>query len=126
MNPNSTHQLWSRWSWTVYPGRRVALPFEPVKLTIANFTRTLFGSAGQMRIIERVNYYVIDLRTEGRPAHDPDFVSLTARQFRDFFVRCFGVHTRVMLTGPKIEAGSFQDGRPPTQLVILPPLSIKD
>ena len=124
MDPNSTHQLWSRWTWYVRPGRTLALPFEPVKLVLTNFVRSQFGSTGQMRITEPLDHYLIDVRIEGRPAHDPDYVRITAPKFEAFFVSQFGVGTVVRLHGPRVEAGSRQDGRPPDQLVIIPSIPL--
>lgn len=124
MDPNSKNQLWSRWAWTVRPGRSVVLPFEPVKLVLANHVRSLFGSAGQMRITEKLDHYIIDLRIEGRPAHDPDFVAHIKRKMVVFFIKQFGPTTTVTMTPPKIEAGSRQDGSPPDQLIILPSLRL--
>lgn len=122
MNPNSRNQTWSKWSWTVTPGRQIKLPFQAVKLMLANFARRHFGQAGQMRITEKLDHYLIELLTEGRPAHDPEFVAYTTAVFENFYTAQFGVGTRTTLTGPRLMAGSRQDGSPPEQMVILPPL----
>lgn len=126
MNPNSGNQTWSKWQWTVYPGRRLALPFEPIKLAIANFTTRQFGRAGRMRITEKLDHYVIELLTEGKPAHDPDFVQITARQFENFFTSQFGVSTRTMQAPPTFMAGSRQDGSSRDQLIILPTINFRE
>lgn len=122
MNPNSTHQLWSKWMWLVRPGRKTVLPFEPVKAAIARFTKAHFGSAGQMRITERLDCYYIELLIEGKPAHDPEYIVHTAFVFENFFSAHFGAGTRTTLSGPRLMSGSRQDGTPPDQLIILPSL----
>lgn len=126
MDPNSRNQRWSKWQWTVYPGRRVAVPFEPIKRVIANFARQHFGQAGQMRITEKLDQYVIELLTEGKPAHDPSFVRYTAAVFENFFTVQFGVGTRTVQAEPRWMAGSRQDGSPHDQMIMLPPLNIKE
>jgi hypothetical protein len=66
--------------------------------------------------------WTIQVRTEGHPAHDPDYVNWMTRQWRRFFNEGFGPGTTVSVK-VKIEAGDTQDGRPPDQLVILPSLT---
>lgn len=122
MNPNSRNQTWSKWTWIVRPGRQVVLPFEPVKASLADFARKHFGQAGQMRITEKLDHYVIELLTEGKPAHDPGFVAHTSAVFKNFYTVQFGVGTHTRLTGPKLMAGSRQDGSPPEQMIIMPRL----
>ena len=126
MNPNSRNQVWSKWEWTIRPGRRLALPFEPVKLAIANFAGRHFGKASQMRITEKLDHYRIELLTEGKPVHDPDFVTWTAGVFENFFTVQFGVGTVTQLAPPKLMAGSRQDGSPHDQLIILPTLNLRE
>ena len=126
MNPNSKNQLWSKWTWTVYPGRKVALPFEPLKQVIAKFTRGHFGSASQMRITEKLDHYIIELLTEGKPAHDYVFVDQITARFQSFFKHQFGPGTQTSLSGPRLMAGSRQDGSPPDQMIILPSLKLDE
>lgn len=121
---NSAHQLWSLWVWRVEPQRKVALPFEVVKSTAARFVRRQFGSAGQMRITEDTTAYKFEVRVEGPPAHDPAYVTAIKTVFARFFVEYFGPGTQVVLTGPRIQSGSRQDGRPPEQLIILPSIPL--
>jgi hypothetical protein len=104
----------------VWPGRRVAVPFQPIKLELARFARRRFGSAGQMRITEKIDHYEIDVRIEGKPAHDPDFVRHERMAWHAYLMEMFGMRTRVELRGPKVEAGDVQNGKPRDQLVIIP------
>ena len=124
MNPNSRNQLWSRWTWRVYPGRQTDVPFPLIRDVFARYARKRFGSAGQMRVTRYSDYYVIDLRIEGKPAHDPDYARHERMAWEGFFLSLFGNRTHTELRGPKIEAGSRQDGRPPDQLIIIPPIPL--
>ena len=124
MNPNSKNQLWSRWTWTVHPGRRVAVPFLPIRDALARFGRRRFGSVGQMRVTEKLDHYVVDVRLEGKPVHDPDYVRHESMVWHAYFLELFGPRTVVTMTPPKLEAGSRQDGSPPDQLIIIPPIPL--
>lgn len=123
MSPNSAHQLWSRWTFTVTPGRRVERPFANVRDNCARFGRTAFGAASAMRVTTHGNRWVIDVRTEGHPVHDARYVDWMTAQWRRFFVNGFGVGT-VVQCDTKLEAGDRQDGRPAAQLIILPSVAV--
>jgi hypothetical protein len=139
MDPNSQHQLWSLWSWTVKPaprpriglvafgGKRVKVQgrnFEEVKTNCLRFGRKAFGSTGQMNIQEYSDgKYIIKCRVEGHPVHDPAYVDHQNAAWTRFFVNGFGVGTEVSLE-TKLEAGDAQDGKPRDQLVIIPPFHI--
>lgn len=84
-----------------------------------------FGSSSQMRIRKIGLQYVIEVRTEGKPVHDPGFVKYMADSFSKFFKVGFGNGTTTE-TEAKLEAGSRQDGTPAEQLMILPGLKIGD
>lgn len=123
MNPNSEHQLWSRWTFTVMPGTIRNRPFNEVCDNCARFARKAFGSAGEMKVVRTGDGYTIDIRVEGHPVHDARFVAYYAHMFRRFFESGFGVGTTMTLDA-RLEAGSRQDGTPPDQLLILPSLSV--
>ena len=120
MNPNSVHQVWSRWTATVKPDAgRADLSEALVRENCARFYRKAFGSVTELNVTESRTHWVIDCRTEGHPAHDPTYVAYMTRQLQAFLVNGFGpradVHVAVTL-----EAGSRQDGRPPDQLILGP------
>jgi hypothetical protein len=132
MNPNSKNQLWSCWIFTVTPGLHRSLTrqgpsFAMVQANCARFGRKAFGSAGQMHIERKLHerrvVYVVQVRVEGPPAHDPEYVAFMQRSWERFFVEGFGYNTTVSLE-VRVEAGDVQDGRPPAQLIILPPLGV--
>lgn len=82
-----------------------------------------FGSSSQMRIRKIGLQYVVEVRTEGKPVHEPGFVKYMSESFDKFFVNGFGLGTKTKIEA-KLEAGSRQDGTPAEQLLILPSVSI--
>lgn len=128
MNPNTQHQLWSQWVFTVYEGGR-HVPFELVKENLVKWIQMGFGSVGQLHLEEHILvknldlkqvYYVATLNVEGAPAHDPGFVTSVRRQFLQRFVQQgFGPLATGTVTA-RVLAGDMQDGKPPAQLIVIP------
>jgi hypothetical protein len=123
MNPNSANQRWSKWTFTVTPGRTIERPFTVLKENCARFGRKAFGGATEMRITQTRERVTIEVRTEGHAQHEAPYVEWMRKQWERFLINGFGLGTTVTLE-TKIEAGSRQDGRPADQLIILPPLSV--
>jgi hypothetical protein len=136
MNPNSHHQLWNRLAIVVtLPYRPSHAPrrfFEGVKGEIARELRRLFGSTGQARVRYAVDppqpglrqeRWLVDVRYEAtdKPVYDPGYRRGIEHQLRAFFVKGFGALADVQIEA-RVEAGDSQDGRPPQQLLILPPI----
>ena len=121
MNPNSQNQRWSRWTFTVKPVLWRPLIFESVRETCARFGRVTFGTASQMNVArDPVRcVWVVQVRTEGHPVHDPAFVQSMSTQWRLMFEHNFPQGCTVTVDA-QLEAGSRQDGTPPDQLVMLP------
>lgn len=118
IDPNSAHQLWTRWTFRVN-GRRV--PFAEAKLNIARWLSKGFGSVGRASITERATGQIVTVcEVEGAPAHDPGYVASVRRSFRQFVAQGWGV-AAVESVDVEILAGDTQDGRPPAQLVVMPP-----
>lgn len=129
IDPNSQHQLWSHWTFTVYEGGRHA-PYPEVCLNVRRWLRQGFGSMGELKAEERLQTarlpdgtpvpqttYVIEVRVEGVPAHDPDYVASVRRQFLTFIAKGWGP----LGTGSvqvKVLAGDRQDGTPRQQLIV--------
>lgn len=128
MNPNSQHQIWSKWQFGVVPGRKLRRSIEEIKVNCQRFGRKAFGSAAAMRItiptIDGVRCLLVEVLAEGHPVHDPKYVEWMGDQWRTFFTKGFGNGT-VMRLETKIEAGSRQDGTPSDQLIILPSIAIE-
>jgi len=124
MNPNSRNQIWSLWEFLVTPGKQVARPFEVVRHNCARFGRREFGSASQMNVEYRASgQWVIKVRSERHPVHDPRFVEIMRERWEQFLTLGFGVGTTVKLHA-KLEAGSRDDGTPADQLIIIPPIQL--
>jgi hypothetical protein len=119
MNPNSSHQIWTQWKWTVRPGRPMRRPFEEVRLNVARFTANAFGSTTRLRIGETASDYVVEVTTEGAPLHDPGYRAHMERHWEQFFIAGFGEATEIQLETAWL-AGSRQDGKPPAQWIEIP------
>jgi hypothetical protein len=127
MDPNSAHQLWAKWTFRVLPSGVKTPPFAQVKHAAAVFGRSMFGSASAMRVTEtfdRQAGFVIEVRSEGRPAHDPSLVTFMRDQWSSWAQKGFGSGTTVDMD-VKVEAGDRQDGRPREQLIMIESLAIQ-
>lgn len=120
LNPNSQHQLWSRWTFRVH-GK--AVPISEAKLNAARWLRQRFGSVGRAKVQERVEagrpVFVIVAEVEGVPAHDPHYIRSTKASFAKFVEAGWGP-LALGSTSIEILAGDTQAGRPPAQLVVMP------
>lgn len=118
MNPNSRHQIWSRWTATVVAP--TTLPYDTVRTNCARFYRKAFGSPTELRIVANALRWTIDCRTEGHPAHDPTYVAWMTAQLRQFLANGFGAASAVRVD-VTVEAGDTQDGTPADQMIGGPP-----
>lgn len=126
MNPNSTHQMWSRWTATITPeASRPSIDHATVRENCARFYRKAFGSATELSVTESSRRWVIDCRTEGHPAHDRAYRAWMTGQLRRFLLNGFGPTAAIELT-VTVEAGDSQDGTPPAQLILGPPPVVLD
>lgn len=123
MDPNSLNQRWSKWRFHVLSGGACRPAFADVKQAASVFGRLHFGSVAAMQIREFREggkpVYVIEVRTEGKPVHDPQFVPWMHAQWVRWGERGFGPGTEVALLEAKLEAGDRQDGSPRDQLIIM-------
>lgn len=119
-DPNSQHQIWSSWTFSVYECGRY-IPKPEVELNIARWLAKGFGRAGRVKVFRLVTGWRVQVLIEGPPAHDPEYVKSVRRQFASFVTKGWGlgawgdVSVRVM-------AGDVQDGRPRAQLIEMPHL----
>lgn len=154
MDPNSDHQLWSRWRLTIRASRYV--PLADVKKNLRSWLRLMFGSVLHAKIDEKANMpepgcphckgsgkrrsgggmvpfrvtacaclgigYAIVVELEGKPAHDPAYVDYVLHQFALFVEKGWGPLATSDVGKPKILAGDEQDGKPRSQLVVMPGL----
>lgn len=127
MNPNSTNQRWSQWTYRVFPDGTKKPPYALVKENCARFGRTIFGAASEMKIEQAKDprngrlYWEIVTRSEGHPAHDPKFVQWMHAQWAQFLKHGFGEQSEILAVSSLI-AGSRQDGTPADQWIALPKL----
>lgn len=125
MNPNSKNQIWSLWTITVRPPvgmRKIVRNNETVRANVSRFFRKAFGSASQCKIVRASDgVWTFQVRSEGHPCHDPEYVGYVSSFMKTFFTRGFGVGT-VVRVDAKLEAGSAQNGKPSDQLIVLPSL----
>lgn len=125
-NPNSQHQLWSRWQFVIVADRKrpiVAECRENFRRWAAKGFQTWSGRA-QVVLIGRKRY-AFTLQIEGPPATDPAYREHVRKQFIEFFMhRGFGQGARLDVFHVGILSGDAEDGKPPAQLLALPTLSI--
>lgn len=145
MDPNSQHQLWSRWDVTITPPARKAhhRPDDEVRVAWAKFVRKSFNTtAGEVRLERRVTVrsprtgrvrafslrqvevtqWFAQARVEGAPVTDPFYRDRQKRRLVEFWGSGFGPGTHVHID-VRIEAGDRGDGTPPAQLAILPTIA---
>lgn len=133
MNPNSQHQIWSRWQFTIHPGGRRP-DFKTVEYNFRRWLQATFQTeVGQARLFHRVvrtnglsyEYYAGEAYVEGIPAHDPVLVMRVRQNFlRNFVHTGFGPLATSDVTAT-IVAGDKQDGKPAAQLVVMPTVGAK-
>jgi hypothetical protein len=119
LDPNSQHQLWSRWTFTVWDNGKHP-PYKEVRQNAAAWLRKGFGSVGHAHVDEKVSTWVIIAEVEGAPAHDPDFVKSVERQFQKHFVEKGWGPLAISTVEVRILAGDTQTGKPPDQLIVMP------
>jgi hypothetical protein len=119
MDPNSTNQLWSEWTFDIWDSGKHP-PFKEVEYNARKWLRAGFGSVAQARVEEKVNRWTIVARVEGVPAHDPSYQTSVRRQFQKNFVEPGWGVLGVSSVSVRVLAGDIQDGSPRSQLVVLP------
>jgi hypothetical protein len=141
VDPNSTHQRWSRWTFTVaaHPDklptqaecidafrRYVAVLFQSrigrVKLEIASnaWRGGMFNGE-----YPEVWLYVFTVEVEGPPVHDVMYRDWVRREFGGVFVlKGFGPSARLHQMETSLLAGSAQNGTPSRQLLVLPTVKL--
>lgn len=125
MQPNSEHQMWSRWVFGVQAVPDKLPLLRDCKKNFGLWCKMGFGHAGRARITKpSVLEYVFEVEVEGPPAHDPDYRKHVKREFiGNFMFKGFGYQSSLVRFEVKPLAGKFVDGKPADQLIVMPPLS---
>jgi hypothetical protein len=128
LDPNSQHQLWSRWVFGVEASPR-KLP--DVKECAENarrfFAKGFKSTMGQVRCDQQGTYYCFIVEIEGPPVHDPEYRAEVKARFEEKFMRLgFGPSARLTRFHAGVLAGDKEDGRPPEQLLVMPTLRLTD
>ena len=129
MDPNSTHQQWSEWEFTVRllwaPFFRVTL--QDVEYNVATFMRKGFGSSSRMKMEKKQRVvsgelrdtWVFTVQTEAANVNDPgkrQYMLDSVTRFMENGLGKVDVGMEVRLL-----AGSPEDGKPAEQWLIMPP-----
>ena len=127
MDPNSSHQLFSEWIFTVHEGGGRHVPMADVQSNVTRWLRHGFGSVAQAKVEEKLavrvglsfRYYQIMCHVEGVPAHDESYVVYVRREFAKWVEKGWGPIATSTVT-VRVLAGDSQDGTPRSQLVVMP------
>jgi len=84
-DPNTEHQVWSRWTFEVRECVRT-VPHKEVELNAARWLRKGFGSVGKARVARTVTGWRIEAIVEGAPVQEPAYVAHVAQEFQQRFV----------------------------------------
>jgi hypothetical protein len=128
VDPNSAHQRWSRWRFTI-EARPPRLPSrDQFAHNFARYVRRLLGTTvgrAQVSIVRDgpAHLYVGVVELEGPDVHDPAYRAWVQREFAGVFVaKGFGPGARLRQMDAILLAGSAEDGKPARQLLVMPPI----
>lgn len=118
IDPNSTHQVWSRWTFTV--ADLGAHPdYKSVKSNFARWARKGFGSVARAKVEEKIDTWVMLVEAEGVPVQDPTYRTAVQLGFDRFVEQGWG-HLGIGKVDAELLAGENDSGKPRTQLVVMP------
>lgn len=127
MNPNSQHQIWSQWEFVIQADiKRPA--YDECKENFRKWVEMGFKTKmGRGKILMWPNgKYHFVVQIEGPPAHDPEYRESVKANFAEHFVtRGFGSGAVLEQFEVGILAGDSEDGKPPSQLIVIPKLDLK-
>lgn len=125
-NPNSAHQTWSRWAFLIHTPQGcppLAEIQENARRYFAAGFRTHAGRINVVQYRDRGQWYtMVVCEVEGPPVNDTGYRDAVLKDFKDKFAAKMGPGARVKGFWTTLLAGSPQDGRPSTQLLVLPEL----
>lgn len=130
IDPNSAHQLWSRWTFKLKsPTLARQPPQTPLHVAFQRWCSSTFGSVGQAHADEWEHThaptgtkvakgYILWAEVEGPPSTDPSYHVFIRKQFRLFVDLNWGRDVLFEMD-VNILAGDAEDGKPPRQLVVI-------
>jgi hypothetical protein len=127
LNPNSEHQRWSRWVWLVRADRKRPTKAEVID-NLRRWCRAGFKTTvGRVRCDVVVNgqgtFYRMAAEIEGPVAHDTEYRQAVFHDFRVKMVEGgFGYGAGLVRQDVTLLAGDAEDGKPRTQLLVMPSL----
>ena len=120
-DPNTAHQLWSRWIFGIQSKSRRPLVQDVVDNARRFLSIGLRSHIGRVRCDEQAGFYSIICEIEGPPAHDVGFVEAFRKAFvNNFIKKGFGAGASLEKFTVGILSGDRQDGLPPEQFVVIP------
>jgi len=122
IDPNSQHQIWSRWV-ICFVAIRSLPTVEEINDNARRFFALLFRSTvGRVKTVITDNKYVeITCEIEGVIAYDASVREAAKKQIRNNFV-VKGFNQPNSSITISILAGDVQDGKPPAQMIVMPGL----
>lgn len=125
MDPNSANQMWSEWEFQVFDGGKI-VPRTAVDENIARWFVSGFGHAGAREVKRTVTGWLVKLRIEGVPAHDPGYLKAVQDQFQQRFVEPGWGPYAWSTVRVRVLAGDLQNGTPRPQWVSIPTIPWRD
>jgi hypothetical protein len=126
MNPNSQHQVWSEWEFTIHEFARFP-SFQEVAYNFAKWARKGFGSAGEVQIRRILSGWELKMRIEGLPVQDKSFISHVRKAFVEDFVRKgWGDLAAFGKVKARLLAGYTENNKPAHQWLELPHLILSE
>ena len=125
IDPNSEHQLWSRWIFGIEAHRTKCPDYLDVVDNARRYFAKLFKTVGRVRCDQQGTYYCLIVEIEGPPAHDAGYTTAVCKSFRErFMVQGFGGLARLVRFEVGVLAGDQQDGKPPDQMLVMPVMPV--
>jgi len=125
IDPNSQHQIWSRWVF----GVEASPDKTPDVKECADNARRYFAkgfksTVGRVRCDQQGTYYCFVVEIEGPPGHDAEYADSVKQDFVErFMAPGFGPSAELVRFAVGILAGDQQEGQPPDQLLVMPGVS---
>lgn len=125
INPNSEHQRWSRWTAAWHSPVNRPGQAELIENARRYIKMTLKPTMGRVRCEIAGALYRLVIEVEGPPAHDSIYVKAFWQDFQQrFILQGFGPSAHLEKTEVGLLAGDAENGAPPAQLLVLPPLPV--